>query len=291
VKEATYREYEKAINKVVEYINTHLYNVPTTRELAGIANISAFHLHRIFKSIIGENIGEFINRLRLEDVALRLLTKKSTLEDIALSTGYGTKHALSRAFKNHFGVSPSIYRTQSKNLYPFFLSQQETILNLVPVIKKISPKTIVYIRIINVYGAEESFREGWRKLGQFAKEKGVINSDVEFIGLSFDDPTITKPARCRFYACFTPSKPVDPEGPFGVRDIPGGYYAVFLHKGAYCKLKDTYYYIYIYWASQTEYNIKGSLSFEKYLNSPSSVDEENLLTEIYIPITKKGGCY
>lgn len=265
----------------------HLYNVPTTRELAGIANISAFHLHRIFKSIIGENIGEFINRLRLEDIALRLLMKDVTLEDIAFKTGYATKHALSRAFKNHFGVSPSIYRTQSKNLHPFFGNEKRVTLDLVPEIKKIASKTIVYIRIIDVYGAEKSFSEGWRRLGEFACKNGAINNDTEYIGLSFDDPTITQPTKCRFYACFTSPKKIEPEGPFGVREIPGGLYAVFLHRGAYYKLKDTYYNIYIRWAAQSEYNIRGSLSFEKYLNSPSSVSEGELLTEIYIPVVKK----
>lgn len=286
MKQQTVDEHEKAINKVIDYINSHLYEMPAIRELAEVANISGFHLHRVFKAIIGENIGEFVIRLRLEDIALRLLMSDVSLTDIALDTGYGTKHALSKAFKNYFGVSPSIYRKSSKNIHPFFGNNDYKNLNLTPEIKYVQEKKVVYIRIIDVYGAEESFRRAWHKLGTFAKENNLLHPAIEFIGLSFDDPTITHPTRCRFYACFTPDRDVKPQGAFGIKVIPAGGYAMFLHRGSYSKLKEMYYNIYINWAANTNYKIKGSLSFERYLNSPSDVDEVDLLTEIYVPVTK-----
>ena len=286
MRKTTLNEHEKAVNRVIDYINGHLYEMPGMVELSEIANISGFYLHRIFKAIIGENIGEFINRLRMEDVALRLQMGSESLSDIAFKTGYATKHALSRAFKNHFGISPSVYRNNPKNIHPFFGCEKRTAQELIPEIRHIEIKEIVYIRIIDVYGAHESFVNAWKKLGEFASRKKLTDKSTEFIGLSFDDPSITPPSRCRFYACFTPNQKVEPEGPFGVRRINGGTYAVFTHKGAYYKLKDTYYNIYVNWMSKAEYKLKGSLSFEKYLNSPTNVKEEDLLTEIYVPISK-----
>lgn len=280
----TQAKYQKAVNRVVDYIGMNLYDVPTTRELAEIANISPYHLHRIFKSIIGENIGEFIIRLRLEDVALRLLMSKDPVETIAYEVGYATKFALSKAFKRHFKVSPSLYRKQSKNIHPFFGEEPRKRIELSPEIRIVKAKTVVYIRIIDVYGAEASFSKAWAQLGEFAHKHQAVDNSVEFIGLSFDDPAITNPSRCRFYACFTPCCRVVPQGAFGVKEIPGGKYAVFLHNGAYYKLKDTYYNIYVNWLPKSKYRIRGSMSFEKYLNSPKFVSEKELQTEIYIPI-------
>lgn len=286
MRETTKSGYEKAINRVVDYINKHLFKNPDIKELAEIANISEYHFHRIFKIIIGENTGEYINRLRLEYIAQCLQTTKLNLSDLAIKTGYGTKYALSKAFKKHFGVSPSIYRNQ-KDEIEFFKKSEEKIFTLIPEIREIPSKKIVYIRIIDWYGSPESYYAAWKKLGQFAKKNNLVNSQTEFIGLSFDNPTITLPENCRFYACFTIDKPVEPEGAFGVQEIDGGLYAVFTLKGSYDGLMDMYYNIYIKWLQESDYKLRKGYSFEKYLNNPDYVSEKDILTEIYIPITKR----
>lgn len=284
MKQVTQSEYHKAVNRVIDYIDMHLYEMPDIRTLGCVANISGFHFHRIFKAIIGENIGEYVYRQRMEDIALRLLMSDDSIADIAYSTGYATKQALSRAFRKHHSVSPSEYRKQAKNLHPFFGDEEREFIPFEPELRIIEPKTIVYIRIIDTYGSEQSYREAWRKLGEFALSNNLVDASTEFIGLSFDDPAITDPSLCRFYAAFTPNKTVFPDGEFGVRDIRGGRYLVFTHRGAYHKLKDAYYNIYVRWLPANNIKIKGSMSFEKYLNSPSFVDECDLLTEIYIPV-------
>lgn len=286
MRETTQSSYEKAINRVVDYINKHLFESPDIKELAEIANISEYHFHRIFKIIIGENVGEFINRLRLEYIAQCLQTTTLNLSELAIKTGYGTKYALSKAFKKHFGVSPSIYRNQKNEINLFNKNKLKTI-TLTPDIKEIPPKEIVYIRIIDWYGSPEAYHEAWKKLGQFAKKNNLVNNKTEFIGLSFDDPTITLPENCRFYACFTINKPVEPEGAFGVQEINGGLYAVFTLKGSYDGLMDMYYNIYIKWLQENDYKLRKGCSFEKYLNNPDHVSEEDILTEIYIPVTKR----
>lgn len=290
MREETQNEYEKAVNRVVDYIAANLFSVPSIREIAEVSNISGFHFHRIFKAIIGENIGEFINRLRMEEIASKLLMTNSKISDIAIETGYETINAFSRAFKNYYGITPTCYRGQAKNLHPFFGDTNEyALLDLQSEIRIVPAKTIVYIRIIDVYGAEKSFAAAWDKLRRFAQSKKLIDDNVEFIGLSFDDPAITSPEKCRFYACFTPNREVKPEGSFGVRTIPGGKYAVFLHNGPYYKLKETYFNIYVKWFPESGLKIKGNMSFEKYLNNSSETKDEELRTEIYVPVS--GGTY
>lgn len=286
MKENTRYEYEKAVNRVVDYINKHLYDNPGIKELAKIANMSEFHFHRIFKVVIGENVGEYISRIRMEDIAQRLRMTKSNISDISERTGYGTKHALSKAFRKHFGMSPSAYRKLPKNIELFFTKNRD-IQPVIPEIRTVEEKKIVYIRIIDWYGSPQSYIRAWRELAKFARQNNLLRDDTEYIGLSFDDPTITPPEKCRFYACFTTGENIKPTGPFGIHTIKPGQYAVFTHRGAYRRLIDTYYYIYIDWLPGSGYETRGAMSFEKYLNSPSQVKESELITEIYIPVNKK----
>ncbi|WP_029904259.1 GyrI-like domain-containing protein [Prevotella sp. 10(H)] len=287
MKENTRNEYEKAVNRVIDYINHHLFDAPDIKHLAGIANISEYHFHRIFKTVIGENIGEYINRLRLEYIAEYLQTTRFSLDEIAAKTGYGTKYALSKAFKKHFGVSPSAYRSQDKDPFNFFGRNERKIMELAPEMREVPPKKVVYIRIIDWYGSPDSYRAAWKKLGQFAKKNSLVDKTTEFIGLSFDNPTITAPENCRFYACITTSKEVKPTGPFGILNIGGGLYAVFTLKGPYDGLLDMFYNIFFRWLPESGYKLRNGGSFEKYLNNPDHVSPDELLTEIYVPVAKR----
>lgn len=114
----------------------------------------------------------------------------------------------------------------------------------------------------------------------------MVNDKTEFIGLSFDNPTITDPQNCRFYACFTVDREVKPQGAFGLQKISGGMYAIFTLKGSYSGLLDMYYNIYIRWLPQSGYRLRRGYAFEKYLNSPNNVSDDDILTEIYIPVSK-----
>jgi AraC family transcriptional regulator len=124
----------------------------------------------------------------------------------------------------------------------------------------------------------------WRKLWKHVKNKGWASADNEFIGLSFDDPNITKHEKCRYYACISVECPTKPEGEFGTIIIEKGKFAVFLHQGPYSGLNRLYKSIYLEWLPSNHIKLRSNMSFEKYLNNPGKVEEKDLLTEVYIPI-------
>jgi AraC family transcriptional regulator len=109
LREVTCREYVKAINTAVHFIKEHLQEKISLRDLAETVHISGFHFHRIFKAIQGECPGRYIQRLRMEK-ALSGLTANRTLAEIAEQTGYQSPHALSKAFRKYYGISPSEWR-------------------------------------------------------------------------------------------------------------------------------------------------------------------------------------
>lgn len=284
MKEVTQNEYHKSINRVIDYITNHLIESIDLETLSGVANISEFHFHRIFTAFIGESLASYISRLRLEKAAGKLRTTKLTLSEIAEMTGYQSQQSLSRAFKKHFGVTPSAFR----NIQTYFSEQfPETgykPMHLVPEIRNVSRTDLVYIRIIAKYGSPKDYDIAWKKLWQFARKKQVLNHRNMFVGLSFDDPNITKPDRCRFYACISTEKPIKPEGEFGMQTIESGKYAVFTLKGAYSGLNRMYQAIYFEWLPKSNVKLRNSMSFEKYLNNPDQPVEPELVTEIFIPI-------
>lgn len=280
----THQEYYKAVNKAVDYINEHLPESINLSDLGHIANLSDFHFHRIFKSVMGESPGDYIQRLRLEKTAFKLQTTQLSISEISETTGYQSPHALSKAFKKRFGVSPVIFRKQPTDLtLPI-----ETIeaMKLYPEIKTIKDKDVVYTRVINPYRSKDAFTKAWRRLTRFMGIDGIPTGKYEYLSTAYDTSTITEPDLCRVYVCATNAEKIKPSGPFGVQTIKGGLFAVFTNKGSYSKLERLYCNIYRYWIPNSNYELRDVGFFEKYLNSPDFVSEDELLTEVYIPISR-----
>jgi len=282
--EVTHREYFKAINRAVDFINEHLNEPVNLYDLADVAHISGFHFHRIFKAMLGESPGEYIQRLRLEKAAFKLQTTQQTILEIAEQTGYQTSQALSKAFKKRFDVSPSVFRTQSAHLsvpieIPVFI-------RIEPEIREIKAKQVITLRVVNPFVNTGAFVHAWKKLIRFAGVSGIPDDEHEYITLSRDILTITQPNLYRSYACVTANPKIKPQGEFGKQTIDGGLYAVFTYKGAYTNLDRLYCYIYRNWIPNSKYELRDIAFFEKFLNSPDTVSQDDLLTEVYIPIKR-----
>lgn len=279
----THLEYYRSVNRVMEYINEHLTENLNLSEIARIAHISDYHFHRIFKAIVRESPGDYIQRLRLEKAAFKLQTTSLSLEDIAEQTGYQSPQALSKAFKKKYEISPMAFRR-----HPAILNVTvEPIIDIPmnPEIKQLDPKEVVYLQIINPFGSIHAYTEAWSNLIRFMGTNGIPNEEHEYLSLSRDVSSITHFEKFRMYACMTAKTPVKPTGKFGIQTIEGGKYAVFTYKGSHKELDNVYCNIYRYWIPQSEYTLRDNISFEKYLNTPNQIqDEKELITEIYIPI-------
>ena len=82
----------------------------TLAHLAHRAGQSRFHFHRSFRARLGETPRQFIERLRLEQAAARLVHSKDSVLAIALASGFASHEVFTRAFRRHFGCSPVRYR-------------------------------------------------------------------------------------------------------------------------------------------------------------------------------------
>ncbi len=109
-------EYNSRINRVFDYIENNLTKDLSLEELANVANFSPFHFHRIFGSVVGETLFQFIQRIRIEKAASMLISDpKRSISEIAYSYGFSGPASFARSFKEKFGMSASDYRSEIYN--------------------------------------------------------------------------------------------------------------------------------------------------------------------------------
>ncbi len=104
-------EYISRINRVFDYIESHIDNNLSLEELAKIANFSAFHFHRIFSAMVGETLNQFIQRVRIEKAAALLISNpKISITEIAFDCGFSGSATFARAFKEAYSMNASQWR-------------------------------------------------------------------------------------------------------------------------------------------------------------------------------------
>ncbi len=287
-KPQTHKQYQERINLVWLFIQNNLDEKLQLDELAGIALLSPYHFHRIFTALTGESIIQYVRRLRLERAANKIIYSDLDITTIGLDNGYETPAAFSRAFKQQFGLSPSVYRkTKDLKLKDSSLNTKQThaIKNkyLEYSIVHFKPKRVLFIRKTGDY--MKSAFDAWDCIMSYAKENNIVTADSLNFGIPLDSPDITAAENIRYDACITVDDTIKPDGEFGIQTIKGGRYAVFMHCGPYQKLEDTYNQIILNWLPSTNYDLMDAPAFEHYLNSEClELAPEELKTEIYIPI-------
>jgi len=98
------------IEDVMRYIREHI-GEPLDREtLADVAGFSVPHFHRVFTAHVGESAISYIRRMRLERAGRKLRMGAVDITEVALSAGYDSHAAFSKAFKQQFGLSPREFR-------------------------------------------------------------------------------------------------------------------------------------------------------------------------------------
>ena len=278
----TYNDYIQRINKVVAYINDHLDESLDLKTLAEVAALSEFHFHRVFKALKGESIGAHISRLRIEAAARLLRYSALSIEDIAFNIGYEAPAALSKAFKNQYGITPTQYRT-NKDIY----IMKKEIINpdlalKAPKIIELEPKNLIYVALTGKYGTLD-YGKAYEQLWAVVKSQKLFTKGIESICVSYDDPKITEASLQRSEVSLAIHKPAHPEGEVSCKTLEGGKYAVFFYQGSYSYLSAVYDAA-MRWVIDSEYEVREEPTFEKYLNDSRRTAQEKLKTEVYIPI-------
>mgnify|MGYP001545089721 FL=1 len=111
-------EYTARVNRVIDYIEDHIIEDQSLTDLADIAHFSPFHFHRIFRGMVGETLNGFIQRIRVEKAAAKLvLNPRTSVTEIAFDCGFSSSSAFARSFRETYGMSASDWRSHGHLQY------------------------------------------------------------------------------------------------------------------------------------------------------------------------------
>lgn len=279
-------------------------------ELGAIACLSPFHLHRVFSAMTGETPAACLRRLRLETAANMLrYSLGQTVTAIAHACGFSSSQNFSRMFRNGWvrcragsgrpaaGASPPVPISQNRkqrNVRAYLLKyvadvaghavHVKIVANTAVLakgaemkveIKKLPGYRVAYVRQTGPYGP--SLQEPWTRIMQWAGKNGLLGPKTEALGISWDNPDLTPPERCRYDACvilpeaFQADEQTLSQSGVNVQRVDGGEYACYRRPTRMDEYFQAWRELFGVWLPQSGYECLGA-GFE-YYHAPLSCDE------------------
>ncbi|ATN04757.1 AraC family transcriptional regulator [Chryseobacterium indologenes] len=266
------------IYKVIHFIEKNYDQQISVKDLEDVSHYSYRNIQRIFKYSCGETIGAFQQRLKLENAYKRILYTTENLTSIGIEVGFANIASFSKAFKQHFGMSPKEAKLSKERLLcgPELVPITSGVL-LEPEIIYLKPVQVFYQSVHTHYNNAEI-----ELLWENFMENKFEASDAVYFGIIADEPLIKTEISCRYDACVSvqannkklPSK-----------TILGGKYARFIHTGSYDTIDETYTKIYSRWIFNSGLEFSHSPIIEKYeRHAAIAGNEEEQLTYILLPL-------
>lgn len=200
VTSTTRPSYVDRINRAVDYITANLAQSIQLDDVARAAGFSPYHFHRIFSATMGETLGAFIKRVRLER-ALYLMShrKSANLTEIALACGFTSSSDFSRSFRAQYGVSPRTF-----DLETFRRSNREVLTAdraaanppqaFEVTVRQLPERHVAYMRVHRPYEGDGVVQAASRLI-EWAQARGL--ADGQWLGYQWDDPEIVPLEKCR----------------------------------------------------------------------------------------------
>ncbi|NMS89572.1 AraC family transcriptional regulator [Clostridioides difficile] len=281
------------VEKALDYIEIHLLDEMLNLEaIAKETGYSKYHLHRIFTSVVGFTVHNYIQRRRLTEAARMLIFTEKPIIEIALISGYDTQRSFSHRFKKMFKYSPNFFR-KHKDFLPIQLkfdinNRKKLCGDMILDVKKVDCTDI------NIVGYSGKVKRGFHVIGKcwrdLHKNKGLIENKVDLdflIGVNdYSDfkeientPTFTYIAGAQVY-CFG-------KIPNGMEKftLPKSNYIVFTFIGKNeDSMQNVVEYIYQEWFpnSSCQFNETNLYDFVKY---GENVDDSGLSEiQFWVPI-------
>lgn len=101
---------EEKIRRVIDYINDNYVHDISREGLAASVGIHPDNLSKLFNAYKNMRIGDYINELRIQDAAARLLSSEESVTDIAFAVGFESTRTFNRAFAKYMNTTPEKYR-------------------------------------------------------------------------------------------------------------------------------------------------------------------------------------
>ena len=102
----------KNIEKMKEYINSHLGEDISLQDLADLCQVSPSYISRLFKRHLNIGFVDYLNSLRIARAKKLLEETQMTVEQVGFQSGFNNVRSFMRLFKQYENVSPGQYRNR-----------------------------------------------------------------------------------------------------------------------------------------------------------------------------------
>jgi len=99
--------------KALWYVESHLSDALSLDDIAAIGGVSRFHMVRSFAAATGFSVMRYVRARRLTEAARALAGGAPDILTLAMEADYGSHEAFTRAFRDHFGVTPELVRAST----------------------------------------------------------------------------------------------------------------------------------------------------------------------------------
>ena len=206
-------DYVDRVNRAIDYVTHNLARPMRLEDVARAACFSSYHFHRIFRALMGETLGAFIKRVRLErSVFLLSHWKGANLTEIAFACGFSSSSDFSRVFRACYGVPPRKFdvkafrRVRSDEMQAAVTTFDERLRverlpaahdpdDFVVTVRHLPARRVAYMRVHRPYEGDH-VPQAVARLVAWAEPRGL--ADGQWLGYQWDDPEIVALEKCRY---------------------------------------------------------------------------------------------
>ncbi len=229
------------VQKALWFVESHFHAPITLDEIAIASQVSTYHLSRAFAASTGRSLMRYVRARRLTEAAKQLAAGAQDILPVALDAVYSSHESFSRAFKDHFKLTPEQVRSQG---HVNNLSLTEAIaLNTVPPpimspprIKSLQPLWLAGIVSRHPCDSPTGIPNQWQRSAPLLRQLPKPLSNVAYgVSFNFDDD-----ANFDYICAVEVGR--DEELPFGLvrLDVPAQKYVVYIHSGHIAGIRATF---------------------------------------------------
>jgi AraC family transcriptional regulator len=288
-KKETTLKHNQIANDLMNYINNHIDTDINIDQIALDADVSKFHLHRIFKEQMGANIYETIKSIRMQKSSNLLITNKySTITQVAALCGYSSQTSFIRAFKIRFNQTPKQWRKGGYKEYSNkILSTSATVSISNADFSQIETKIILTKKIKGYYirhkGYNRKARTTWSKLMAWVYTNKLDN--YKQIAIYHDNPIITPLDQCNYVAAIIPQDGTTLKyATLPSFEIEEGICATFDYEGEYGDILTLIQWVYHQWLPESGFEATTTPSYTIFEKNHFLSDDSRFIVKYYVPV-------
>ncbi|MBL3658450.1 AraC family transcriptional regulator [Fulvivirga sediminis] len=285
--------------KALQFIDDHLSETLTLDEMAAQVCYSPFHFHRIFKALTQEPFLAYVKRRRMEKAAALLMRSHTSITGIAYEVGFADNAAFSKAFKKHYGVSPSQFREASPDRYAKMdhskigqepLSFEAYLYRMEEQLKwfinaadiRLLDREKELLAYVSHIGDCNNIGDSFSKLLSWADKRNVLDFPSTKLMLIYHDSLkITPEENARFSAAITLNEEIEQEGEVLKMDFEGGKCVAAKVELVVDELEKVWTSMFM-WLNANEYQVAERPCFEIYHSNWQEHPERKCLLELCV---------